>query len=48
MLEPLHAADLADLIETLTKDERQLAVEILGPPWMPRPSPTWILRSARR
>ena len=31
MLEPLHAADLADLIETLTKDERQLAVGILGP-----------------
>ena len=31
MLEPLHAADLADLIELLTKDERRLAVDILGP-----------------
>ena len=30
LLEPLHAADLADLLEALTKDERRLAVDILG------------------
>ena len=29
-LEPLHAADLADLLEALTKDERRLTVDILG------------------
>ncbi|MDJ0944315.1 MAG: magnesium transporter [Kiloniellales bacterium] len=29
-LEPLHAADLADLLEALTKEERRLAVDILG------------------
>ena len=29
-LEPLHAADLADLLEALTKEERRLTVDILG------------------
>ncbi len=29
-LEPLHAADLADVLEALTKEERRLAVDILG------------------
>ncbi len=29
-LDPLHAADLADLLEALTKEERRLAVDILG------------------
>ena len=31
LLAPLHVADLADLIEYLTSDARQQAVEILGP-----------------
>ena len=31
LLQPLHVADLADLLEYLTKDERQLAVTIMGP-----------------
>ncbi len=29
LIEPLHAADLADLLEYLDKDERVLAVEAL-------------------
>ena len=31
LLTPLHVADLADVIEYLTRDERQQAIEILGP-----------------
>jgi magnesium transporter len=30
LIRPLHVADLADLLEYLTRDERQRAVEILG------------------
>ncbi len=36
IIEPLHVADVADLLEYLTKDELQIVIEGCGRPSIPR------------